>query len=474
MIPDIDQYIPSDTCLACDVCCRYPKWTTSFVPAFIKDEADVLPKNNPLICVGKKSDLKTPPCPHGEGFICSFFDPGKNGCRIYAGRPFDCRLYPLMITYSEDYSSVILALDSHCPYCRTRAGSPGFKAHADSVAGLLEKDLSVEMLNQNKHLIGDFQKDSVAIARLENVSRRLCLSGYALTRISLNDKDLFNGYCAKIVPELSSFSFAAQYIWSGHLHILWKEIDGALCVFAGNNRDYFLMIPPVKAGDIQRAVTESFEILSQINGAHSPASRIENVPRELFDTMRSSGLVVRSTTEEYIYEQKSLAALPGDAYKSKRSSINNLMKHHACGVRSYEPADAFPCLEIYRVWASQRLERAHDDYFRFLLEDGYSAHKTALMHAAELGLAGYVAEIEGRLKGYSLGYRLRHDLFVVLFETTDLTVKGLSQFLFREFARRLSSYSLINAMGDSGLDNLRKVKESYRPAKKIPLFTAQP
>jgi hypothetical protein len=113
-----------------------------------------------------------------------------------------------------------------------------------------------------------------------------------------------------------------------------------------------------------------------------------------------------------------------------------------------------------------------DTLFNALLGDSYHANKTAM--ADGHGLTGRVVLVDGSLKAYTFGYRLNNDVFCILFEVADLKIKGLAQFIFREFSRELSSYRYINIMDASGLDNLKKVKLSYHPCKTVPSFTVQP
>ena len=102
-----------------------------------------------------------------------------------------------------------------------------------------------------------------------------------------------------------------------------------------------------------------------------------------------------------------------------------------------------------------------------MLEDCWHAHRTGLMNHEQLGLVGRVVFIDGVLKGYTFGYPLNSESFCVLFEVTDLRIKGLAQFLFKEFCREQAAYRWINTMDDSGLENLRRVKLSYRPSKQL-------
>jgi len=58
----------------------------------------------------------------------------------------------------------------------------------------------------------------------------------------------------------------------------------------------------------------------------------------------------------------------------------------------------------------------------------------------------------------------------MMFEVVDYKFKGLSQFIFREFACEMDEYKYINTMDDSGLINLTKVKKSYKPCELISNF----
>ena len=105
-----------------------------------------------------------------------------------------------------------------------------------------------------------------------------------------------------------------------------------------------------------------------------------------------------------------------------------------------------------------------------MLEDNYHTNRLVMSYCRELGLVGRIVEIDDKIKGYSFGYKLNNDTFCVLFEVTDLEIKGLAQYIFREFIRDSNGISFINVMDDSGLKNLSKVKNSYRPVRLEPSY----
>jgi hypothetical protein len=87
-----------------------------------------------------------------------------------------------------------------------------------------------------------------------------------------------------------------------------------------------------------------------------------------------------------------------------------------------------------------------------------------------LKIVGRVVKIDKKIKALTFGFRLAEDTFCILYEITDLSIKGLAQFIFREFCRELADYKYINIMDDSGLENLKKVKLSYHPVKLVPAY----
>lgn len=465
----LKQFVPSQACLKCEVCCRYPERKTAYVPYFFPEEIEnIAPKDRSFTAIGNKLDLKTPPVPHRDRFICQFFVPAKNRCRIYPNRPLDCRFYPFMLTYGRDFESVVLALDTKCPYCRDKFDSKELKGYADYLVKFLDSIEMVEMINRNKNFINDFQEDSLIIKKLENVSNRVCSPESGLKRLSLKDKGNFDEYFLEAPGTISSFAFTSVYIWSPLLNILWKKIDDELRIFAGNDRDYFLFLPPVGNG----ATEESLKILRLLNGEGNAASRVENIPEELSDKLAQSGLKAGMASQEYIYSREEMAELRGDKFKSKRPLINKFLKKYKYRQRNFTEGDAFECLKLYEEWARQKFKAGDDGYFRALIEDSYFAQKMAMTNASVLNIEGLIIEINGEIRGYTLGFPLNKDVFVNLFETADLEIKGLSQFIFREFARNFSAYEYINTLSDSGLRNLQAVKESYHPLKKVKIFTA--
>ena len=309
-----------------------------------------------------------------------------------------------------------------------------------------------------------------------------------LQPLTLNDKPVFDAYVHRTCPRLSSYAFAPLYIWQDHFAFYWVELAGHLCIFAKQNDDYFMPILPMPYE------TESRTYLNVINKAYQfmvessrnpHIARIENVPQEmlsLFGATCNPKLVTQKFNKigfcatlketEYLYETEALGRLSGNRYKSKRSAYNAFVARYPSAILSpYCATDRDACFARYDAWRTARATQCDDDVYCAMLDDSRSAHRIAITHADALGLLGRVVRINGEIRGYTFGYPLNADTFCVLFEVTDLNTKGLAQFIYREFCSELmGKYRWINAMDDSGLENLRRVKHSYHPIRLIPSY----
>ncbi len=165
-----------------------------------------------------------------------------------------------------------------------------------------------------------------------------------------------------------------------------------------------------------------------------------------------------------------LAKLRGNKFKSQRASCNYFIKHQNFKARLLRVTDQADCLNLFNSWLNERKGKRRDEIYCGMLDDNRQAIAKALLNYKQLGFAGIVVMINQQIKGFTFGYKLSNDTFCVLYEITDLAIKGLAQFIFRKFCEELKIYKYINIMDDSGLENLRKVKLSYKPTTLIPAY----
>lgn len=293
-----------------------------------------------------------------------------------------------------------------------------------------------------------------------------------LNGLSIKDKKLFDGFLGLTGHVLSAYTFENIYIWKELFNICWAVIDGSLCVFFKDKTSCFMYLPPLAEKVKAEAVQKSFVIMNDLN-KNKAISRIENTEEGSLPFYQSLGYECRENSGEYLCRRTDMAELRGDTFRSKRSAVNYFIKHYRSEYMPFSPEDGKECLALYGEWAKNRRVKNTDRIYCGMLDDNYSCLKTLLYDYDGLNFEGRIVRMKGRMKGFTFGFRLSKDIFCVLYEITDLNIKGISQFIFQKFCKDMAGYKYINIMDDSKLENLRKVKLSYHPAKLIPAYTVK-
>jgi uncharacterized protein len=271
---------------------------------------------------------------------------------------------------------------------------------------------------------------------------------------------------------LSAYSFAQFFIWKNLYRVEWEKIDGALCIFFHDPIGSFMNCEPLARHVEPSSVHAAFSAMDACN-RNKAYSRIENVEQEHIAFYRSLGYEAVPKYGDYVYERVRLAQLRGDPYKSKRACCNNFLKTYAGRYLPYTSRFRQECLDLYDVWAGSRAATADDRIYAGMLNDSRTCLEAALAAPSAIGLTGRVIVVDKRVKAFTFGYELKSDTFCVLFEIADLSLKGISQYIFRQLCMEMTRYRYINAMDDSGLIRLGILKRSYRPAAIVPSYIIQ-
>ncbi len=293
--------------------------------------------------------------------------------------------------------------------------------------------------------------------------------------LTLDEKPVFEMYASQMCVYLSSYAFAPIYVWRNHFQFYWALLHDHFCIFAKQEDDYFMPILPIPCVVGNRSYLKTVRDASQfmLKSNQNPLiARIENVPEELLSVFKNAGFDAILKEIEYIYRTEDLSDLRGNRYKRQRHAYNTFIAQYpSIKCEPYQPTDRDACHQLYERWRKSRAEKYDDPIYQAMLEDSQSAHRIGITHAEELELVGRVVRIDGELRAYTFGYELNSEMFCVLFEISDLNIKGLAQFIYREFCKEsMASYRWINAMDDSGLENLKRVKLAYHPHRLLPSY----
>jgi hypothetical protein len=234
----------------------------------------------------------------------------------------------------------------------------------------------------------------------------------------------------------------------------------------------YLPVPP-KPFTFESLQT-ALDYMKLVNGPGRGVSRVEGLTEEQKEQAESWRFDLRPTLIEYVYNQERLAGLHGDPYRAKRAEINHLLKEEAVLLRPYRRADLKACGDLYEVWKGQRLPLFQDMMGAKMLLSSQKAHFQALHQGEDWGMDAWVALVGDRLAGYCAGAALSPKTYGIFMEVTDLTVKGLSAYIFASICRQLESYAFINTGDAEGLPRLAESKEHWHPVQKLQLYAVDP
>ncbi len=291
-----------------------------------------------------------------------------------------------------------------------------------------------------------------------------------LQPLTLEDKIKLDGYLKEEGYSLSSYAFASIFAWASHFEVLKCQIGEKFCIFYRNQVGCFMALPPLGGQDMN-TVNECFAIMESIN-RNKDISRIENIEEKDLEFFKGNNFRIYEKSKDYIVDTRQMAELKGQKLKHKRNLVNFFKKTYDYRLRSYSDNDSSGVLALYERWMQERSSRNNEPVYQAMMQDSLGALKVFLKNYESLDADARVVESGGSVKAFTSGYPISQKLFCINFEIADPDFKGLSQFIFSEFAKELYRYPEINIMDDSGFINLRKTKLTYQPLRAVPSYTA--
>jgi len=292
-----------------------------------------------------------------------------------------------------------------------------------------------------------------------------------LNRITLKDKPLFLRYLNKGAHHLSVYAFQNIYIWNTLFEIRWALVRDSLCIFFRDRTGCFLYLPPLSRRLTQATLSDAFKVMDSYNPNRS-ISRVENVEEANLEQYQAWGFRITYKSSDYLCNRAEMVSLRGNRFKSKRWCTNYFSRHYEFEYLRFSRHYAKDCLKLYDLWARQRCGGHQDKVYRGMLSDSRKSLAVLLYNYHSLDIIGRIVKVSDAVKGFTFGFRLNPRVFCILYEVTDLSIKGLAQFIFRALSAEAAGYTYINIMDDSGLENLKTVKASYHPERLIPAYIA--
>ncbi|MDD4888549.1 MAG: phosphatidylglycerol lysyltransferase domain-containing protein [Phycisphaerae bacterium] len=301
-----------------------------------------------------------------------------------------------------------------------------------------------------------------------------------LKRMELADRAVLQPFFEQHKQALSDYTFANTFIWAKPINVHWAILHGCLCVFANGAGDLVLLMPPMGRGDVAAATQEALGRCRIYNAkaAMPQATRIEYVDQAFVDACPPppGGRVVEMSGD-YIYPTQRMIDLDGSDLASKRQSRNRFARLYAARTEDYAPQHYDACMALLARWDAQVQQFANQtgDKANLKRDKERGAVECALRNYRELALTGMVLFADDQLAGFTLGEPLGDDSFSIIIEKTDRAFNGAAQYIFSEFCRNYwADRPWCNAGDDWGIENLARVKASYRPARRLAKYIIFP
>ncbi len=153
MIEQLKQFVPSRVCLQCDGCCRFKSADSPWRPKLGPEESTGLAhKITHKDWLDDDGHIRT--LRHCGENLCRFFNPGDHTCQIYDNRPFECALYPFVLSRSSEGVDVYVHLS--CPYVQDTEGSAVLEGYIGYLKGYFQIPAVLDFLKRNAALIHDY------------------------------------------------------------------------------------------------------------------------------------------------------------------------------------------------------------------------------------------------------------------------------------------------------------------------------
>jgi hypothetical protein len=266
--------------------------------------------------------------------------------------------------------------------------------------------------------------------------------------------------------KLSLYNPATISLWNGCIYDVYFTIEDNILIIAEveieNSNNKRLMLPVGK-----KIASEKLKDIMNLLGYKYVYYVSEEYINENRNELEQIFAISRQEEyDDYVYLTSDLSELKGSKYSPKRNLINQFLKNYS---------DLFEIKPLAVENIDDVIELTNNVYKQISTEKAFNilaCEKKAIENIKKLwGLLefkGVCIYINKQLKSFAIGSRLNPETYTLNFEKADKNIKGLYQFVDREFAKLVRNDCLyINKESDLGKELLKKAKESYHPVFKL-------
>ncbi len=286
----------------------------------------------------------------------------------------------------------------------------------------------------------------------------------------LEAEDLINyNYFYGLRPNKTCDSVSLEsYLWKDYYNVRASiatrdNRPAGLLWLMGDDKEPFAAMPLCKNSDLEfcfyTMVNYFNNVLKKpfkIYLADEEAIKVLDLPQDRFLVREEEDL------KDYLYSGNALRTLSGKKLHKKKNNLNYFTKTYE-GRYEYSTMCCSDRDEVFSFLDRWRIAKA-DDIEEHLEAEVNGIH-SILKNCSILNIHMGCVRVDGVMEAFTIGsYNQFEDMVIVHIEKANPNIRGLYQYINREFLlREFPDAGLVNREDDMGLDNLRQAKLSYDP-----------
>lgn len=282
-----------------------------------------------------------------------------------------------------------------------------------------------------------------------------------IKKLELKDQEWMQSYFDTEQRKGCDVCFANIYLWGRKYHTGYALVEDCL-VFADPDEISGVAFPLGEPEAIKRAILWLEEYFAE-RGKPFCLYLTGRTQFELLEEAFPGKYKIEYIRDmaDYVYEAEKLGTLSGRKYHGKKNHVNKFQALYPDWV--YEPItdeNVEECFQMALEW--RRMNMTDEDQDKI---DEVCVTMNALRLLKELHLTGGLLRAGGEVVAFSIGEELNRDMYVVHIEKAFSDVPGAYTMINQQFVLHAAAgYTYVNREDDSGVEGLRRAKESYHPA----------
>lgn len=271
-------------------------------------------------------------------------------------------------------------------------------------------------------------------------------------------------YYGKRANKTCDSVIADSLIWMDCYRIAFAVTDKAILWLMQDDGTFLSAMPICSEEDLEESFLLTKQYFNEVLQCPLVMQLADEEAVKALHLEESPEFEVREQVElkDYLYDGEALRNLTGKKLRKKKNHLNYFEREYA-GRYEYKTltiADEDEIVAFLDMWAENKGEEKE-----IHLEYELLGIRTLIKHSQEIDVKMAGVYVDGQLEAFTIGsFNAREDMAVIHVEKANVTIRGLYQFINREFLRReFAGVSLVNREDDLGQEGMRKAKLSYDP-----------